>query len=66
MVAVEVADEVIAGSAELVAEGSVVVGVTAETKSVLQAERASVVTVSLPLFTGVQHGGEQDSLDQLT
>ena len=65
-VTVEVTDEVIAGPAELVAERSVVVRIAAEAKPVIQAEGSSVVTVRLPLFTGVQHGGEEHSLNQLT
>lgn len=65
-VTVEVTKEVIAGPAEFVAERSIVVGITAEAKAVFQAESPSVVTVCLPLFTGVQHGGQEDSLNQLT
>lgn len=65
-VTAEVTEEVITSPAELVAERSVVVGVTAEAKPVLQAESPTVVTIRLPLFTRIQHGGEEDSLDQLT
>lgn len=65
-VTAEVTKEVIAGPAELVAERSVVVGVAAEAKSVLQGESPTVVTIRLPLFTRIQHGGQQDSLNQLT
>lgn len=64
-VTVEVTDKVVAGPAELVAERSKVVGITAEAEPVLQTESPAVVTVRLPLFTGVQHGGEEDSLYQL-
>lgn len=52
-VTVEVAEEVITGPAEFVAERSVVVRITAEAKPVLQAESPSMVAVRLPLFTGV-------------
>lgn len=62
----EVSDEVVASSAELVAEGAVVVGVTAEAQAVLEAEGAPVVPVDLPLLPRVQHGRQQDPLDQLT
>lgn len=65
-VAAEVTEEVVAGPAELVAERSVVVGVAAEAEPVLEAESPSMMTVRLPLFTRVQHGGEEDTLDQLT
>lgn len=65
-VAVEVTKEIITGPAELVTERSVVIGVTAEAKPVLQAEGPPMVTIRLPLFTRVQHGGEEDALDQLT
>lgn len=64
-VTAEVTEEVVSGPAELVAERSVVVGVAAEAEPVLQAESPPVVTVRLPLFSGVQHGGEEDTLDQL-
>lgn len=60
------AEEVIAAPAELVAEGSVVVQITTEAKPVFQTQGSSVVTVRLPLFSRVQHGGEEDPLDQLT
>lgn len=60
------AKEVVPGPAELVAERSVVVQVTAEAKPVLQTHWSPVVTVRLPLFTGVQHGGQEDPLDELT
>lgn len=65
-VTVEMAKEVIPAPAELVAEGSVVVQVAAEAKPVFQTQGPSVVTVRLPLFSRVQHGGEEDPLDQLT
>lgn len=65
-VTVEMAEEVIPAPAELVAEGSVVVQITTEAKPVFQTQGSSVVTVRLPLFSGVQHGGEEDPLDQLT
>lgn len=65
-VTVKVTEEVITGSTELVAQRSVVIGVTAEAKPVLQAEGPSMVTIRLPLFTRVQHGGEEGALDQLT
>lgn len=65
-VTVEMAEEVIPAPAELVAEGSVVVRITTEAKPVFQTQGSSVVTVRLPLFSGVQHGGEEDPLDQLT
>lgn len=65
-VTVEVAKEVVAGPAELVTERSVIVCVAAEAKAVLQTEDPSVVTVHLPLLTRVQHGGEEDSIYQLT
>lgn len=65
-VTVEMAKEVIPAPAELVADGSVVVQITAEAKPVFQTQGSSVVTVRLPLFSGVQHGGEEDPLDQLT
>lgn len=58
--------EVVPGPAELVAERSVVVQITAEAKPVLQTQRSPVVTVGLPLVSGVQHGGEEHPLDQLT
>ena len=64
-VTAEVTEEVVSGPAELVAERSVVVGVAAEAEPVLQAESPPVVTVRLPLFSGVQHRGEEDTLDQL-
>lgn len=65
-VTVEMAKEVIPAPAELVAQGSVVVRITTEAKPVFQTQGSSVVTVRLPLFSGVQHGGEEDPLDQLT
>lgn len=65
-VTVEMAKEVIPAPAELVAQGSVVVQITTEAKAVFQTQGSSVVTVGLPLFSGVQHGGEEDPLDQLT
>lgn len=52
-VAVEVTEEVVSGSAELVAKGAEVVGVAAEAEAVFQAQGAAVVAVSLPLFSGV-------------
>lgn len=52
-VAVEVAKEVVSGSAELVAKGAEVVGVAAEAEAVFQAQGAAVVSVGLPLFSGV-------------
>lgn len=65
VVTVKMAEEVVAGPAELVTERSVVVGVTTEAETIFQAENPPVVTIRLPLFTGVQHGGEQNSLNQL-
>lgn len=65
-VTAEVAEEVVSGPAELVAVRPVVVGVAAEAEPILQAEDPSVVAVRLPLFTRVQHGGEEDALNQLT
>lgn len=65
-VTAEMTKEVITSPAELVAKRSIVVRITAETKPVFQGKRPSMVTVCLPLFTGVQHGGEEDSLNQLT
>lgn len=62
-VTVEVTEEVVARPAEFVAERSIVVEITAEAKPVFQTESPSVVTVCLPLFTRVQHGGEEDSLN---
>lgn len=65
-VAVEVTEKVVSGSAEFVAKGAEVVGVAAEAQAVFQAQGAAVVMEGLPLFSGVQHGGEENSLDQLT
>lgn len=62
----KVSEEVVPGPAELVAEGPVVVGVAAEAEAVLQGEGGPVVPVGLPLLPGVQHGGQQHPLDQLT
>lgn len=47
------AKEVVSGSAELVAKGAEVVGVAAEAEAVFQAQGAAVVSVGLPLFSGV-------------
>lgn len=52
-VAVKVTKEVVSGSAELVAKGAKVVGVAAEAEAVFQAQGATVVTVGLPLLSGV-------------
>lgn len=64
-VAAEVTEEVVSGPAELVAERTVVIRVAQEAKPVLHVENVPVVTIRLPLLTRVQHGGEEDSLDQL-
>lgn len=56
-VTVEMAKEVIPAPAEFVAEGPIVVQITTEAKPVFQTQGSSMVTVRLPLFSGVQHGG---------
>lgn len=65
-VTAKVTKEVVTSPAQLVAERSKVIGVTSESQPVLHAETLSVVSVWLPLLTGIQHGGQEDSLDQLT